>query len=120
MSYLTYKLLHVVGVLALFLSLGGLIASRLAPSMASAGVARVFRMIHGIALLLVAVAGFGLMARLGLFAIWPTWIWVKVLVWVALGGGVALLRGSEKSARILLVVFVVLGGVAVWAALVKF
>ena len=120
MSYLTYKLLHLVGVLALFVSLGGLVALRLAPSAASAGAARFLRMVHGIALLLVVVAGFGLMARLGLFSSWPAWVWVKLVVWLALGAGVVLLRGSEKTARILLGAFVALGGVAAWAALVKF
>jgi uncharacterized membrane protein SirB2 len=120
MSFLTYKLIHILGVLALFLSLGGLVALRLAPSSSSAAAARLLRMVHGVSLALVFVAGFGLMARLGIMTAWPAWIWLKLAVWLALGGLVVLVRRSEASARALLVVFLALGSLAAWAALAKF
>jgi uncharacterized membrane protein SirB2 len=120
MSTLTYKVLHLVGALALFLSLGGLVALKLAPSGSSQAATRLFRAMHGVALLLLLVAGFGLMARLQILSAWPAWIWVKLGVWVALGGLVALLRRGEAAAHVLWIVFLALGGIAVWAVLVRF
>ena len=86
----------------------------------STGLARLLRIVHGVSLLLILVAGFGLLAKLGLAGSWPLWVTVKILVWLALGAAPVFLRGGEAVARVALAVVVVVGAVAAWAALTKF
>jgi hypothetical protein len=119
MSYPAYKVIHILGVLFLFTSLGALmLASR-------AGVERGDRKLagitHGIALLLVLVAGFGTAARLGLPnpAAWPLWLWIKVGVWLVLGGIIVLIRRAPQLGWLLWWLLPLLGGIAVWAAIFK-
>ena len=64
MSYEIYKVLHVFAALLLFASLGTLAA---VGSQATGGLRRLAGIAHGVALAIIFVAGFGLMARLGLF-----------------------------------------------------
>lgn len=47
---------------------------------------------HGIGLLLSLVGGFGLLARYQISWPWPTWVFVKIGIWVALGASTTLLR----------------------------
>ena len=62
MPYETYKLLHVVGLLLLFLGMGGqLLRSGSEPERAPKSTA----ILHGVGLLAMLVGGFGMMARLG-------------------------------------------------------
>jgi hypothetical protein len=44
---------------------------------------------HGLGLLLVLVAGFGMLAKLGIHGV-PTWAALKLIIWVALGAFAAL------------------------------
>lgn len=120
MSYLTYKVLHLIGVLLLFVSLGGLLGLRMVPApQASEAASRLLRMLHGVALLVILVAGFGLMARLGLLATWPAWIWIKLVLWLVFGAMVVAIRRAEGLARALLLLLPLLGGLAAWAAVYK-
>ena len=53
---------------------------------------------HGIGLFLALLGGFGMLARLGIHWPWPTWLIVKLVVWLLLGAMVALVyRKSELS-----------------------
>ncbi len=79
MSYEFYKVLHVFSALLLFTSLGTLAASARSDSgqlKKLAGIA------HGVALAVIFVAGFGLMARLGMFGAIPVWAWLKIGLWL--------------------------------------
>jgi hypothetical protein len=116
-SYALFKIVHVFGVMLLFASLGGL------AGMAAAGraaEARLARMLHGVALILVFLAGFALLSSLKMSApgSWGAWVWIKLIVWLLLGGSLALAR-HERHARWVLVGLPVLGAVAAWAAFVK-
>jgi uncharacterized membrane protein SirB2 len=120
MSFLAYKVLHLIGVLLLFVSLGGLLGLRMVPApQASEAASRLLRMLHGVALLVILVAGFGLMARLGLLATWPAWIWIKLVLWLVFGAMVVAIRRAEGLARALLLLLPLLGGLAAWAAVYK-
>src|SRR6185369_12606400 len=71
-----YKVIHILGVLFVFASLGALIlASRDGVERGSGR--KLAGMTHGIAMLVVLIAGFGAMARLGMPnpAHWPLWVW---------------------------------------------
>lgn len=107
MPYVAYKLLHYAGLFLLFTSLGGLCAvqGRGAES------ERWLKLLHGVALLMAIVAGFGLLARLGQAspASWPAWVWLKLAVWATLGAAPVLIKRAERLAGLLLVLLPLLG-----------
>lgn len=80
MSYTFYKFLHIASILLIFISMGGLTA--LAQKSNSR---KIFGIVNGIALILVFVAGFGLIARLQLQGAWPLWVWCKIAGWFIIG-----------------------------------
>lgn len=118
-SLALYKVLHLVGVLLLLSSLGG-IAGTYATGGASAS-PRLFKIAHGLALAVILVAGFGLLAKLSLASpgAWPLWVWIKIAVWLVLGGSVVALRKADRTAGSVALVLVVVAAVAAWAAVVK-
>ncbi len=116
-SHLLFKVVHLLGVMLLFAAVGGLAGMAAAGRAADA---RLARMLHGIALLLLFLTGFAMLSSLGMSApgSWGTWVWIKLVVWLLLGGSLALAR-QERHARWVLVGLPLLGAVAAWAALVK-
>lgn len=115
MSYFFYKILHLFAVLLLFTSLGTLAA-------AGSGGERLRRLAgiaHGIALAVILVAGFGLLARLGLFGSIPGWAWFKIGLWLFLGLVVLPLRRRPEWAVRLWPLIPVAGGLAAWLAIAK-
>ena len=93
LSYHAYKLIHLIGVFLLLISLGGQLVRA-----DSSAWRKYLKISHGIGLLLLLIAGFGLLARLGIG--WPLWIQLKILVWVTLGFMPMLLRRVPSSAKI--------------------
>lgn len=115
MSYGFYKILHLFAVLLLFTSLGTLAAA----ARGNENLQRIARAAHGVALLLILVAGFGLMARLGLFGAIPLWAWVKISLWLLFGLAVLPLRRKPEWTVGLWVAFPLLGALAAWLAVTK-
>lgn len=120
LSYEFYKVLHVLGILVLFGALGGLAGLRLGGAN-TPGAARTFNVLHGIALGLVLLAGFGMLARLGMGSpgTWGTWVWIKLVVWLLLGAGLAAVKRAGAQAGNVLLVLTLLGAVSAWAAIFK-
>ena len=121
-SYEHYRILHLVAVIVLFSALGG--ASVLAMTGGATertATRRVISGLHGLALLIVLVAGFGLAARLDLATGGlPPWIWAKLGLWAIAGGLLALLYRKPASGRVvLLVVLPLLAAAAAWLAVFK-
>lgn len=117
MSYAFYKVLHLVAVLFLFSSLGSL-----AVNAATGGTAKLRTLamaVHGISLAVVLVAGFGLLARLGVMSHFPLWAWGKVVVWLLLGLAVVALKRKPQWAPGLWIAMPLLGGIAAWLAVTK-
>lgn len=71
---------------------------------------------HGVSLLVVFVAGFGLMARLGIMSGWPTWIYIKIALWLVLGAAVAVVRRAPELGRVWLFLLPLVGAGAAWVA----
>lgn len=116
MSYEFYKILHVFSVLLLFTSLGTLAATARSDSdrlRRLAGVAQ------GISLAVIFIAGFGLMARLGMFGAIPVWAWLKIGLWLVLGFVVLPLRRKPEWATALWLAMPIIGGLAAWLAIQK-
>ena len=76
MSPATYHLLHLIGVILVFVGIGSLLSPN--------GNARTGAMYHGIGLLILLVAGFGLIAKLQLSYTAP-FVLAKVGIWLVLG-----------------------------------
>lgn len=122
MSYEFYKVVHLFGILLLFASLGGaaMLALRGGSAEQTAPLRKLLGATHGVALLVIFVAGFGLMARLGMMSsAWPLWIYVKVGVWVVLGGSIALVRRRPELGRLWYVVLPLIGALAAYMAVTK-
>lgn len=121
--YIGYRVIHLVGLLLLFLALGGMTFLALLGKLKESSGARTLGFIlHGIAMVLLLLGGFGLMARTGIShgAPWPAWIWVKLVVWVLFGASMGLFRRAPDKVRVLWPVLPVLGAVAVFTAIVKY
>jgi len=99
MDYTTYKLIHLIGLAALAIGLGGM--------MAGGENRKTFAIVQGIALMVMLVSGFGLLAKLKLG--FPHFAMVKVVLWVVLGMLPMLLRRLKVP---------ILGGIAISLALV--
>ena len=116
MPYAIYKLMHVVGLMLLFLGVGGLLLSaRSAPSRAPRGSATLF----GVGLLAMLVGGFGMMARLGIQWPWPGWLIAKLGVWLTIGALPVLAHRQILPRGPAWLLAAVLGGVAGWLAISK-
>lgn len=110
MPYVAYKLLHYAGLFLLFTSLGGLCALRLAGSPGPQG-ERWLKILHGVSLLMILLAGFGLLARIGQAAPggWAAWVWLKLALYAFMGAAPALIQRAERLAGLLLVLLPLLG-----------
>lgn len=119
MSYAIYRWLHVVGIILLFSAIGGLVMRQITATAGEAG-RKLAGMTHGLALLLILFSGFGLLSRIQIphsLSAWPAWVWIKVLIWLALGGIVVLIRRAPGLAKILWWGIPILGCLAAYLAL---
>lgn len=116
MSYEFYKILHVFAALLLFTSLGTI---AVAAGSEKPQLRRLASIAHGIALAVIFIAGFGLLARLGMFGSIPVWAWLKMGLWLILAGIVIPLRRKPELATALWLVMPFLGGMAAWLAISK-
>ena len=118
MSLAAYKVLHIFGVILLFTGIGGLCVLSIAGG-ESARARKLASMVHGIALVVILVAGFGLLAKLGFGTEIPGWIWLKLVIWIVLAGAVFVLRKAPQLATPLLFLLPLLGAVASYLAIYK-
>lgn len=119
MSYVFYKLLHYLGLLMTFFGLGGLILMHYAQDAVPKQARRIALISHGLGLFLVLLAGFGMLARLGITTGLPTWIWVKLVLWALLGGSVVLARKMPQLAGLWWIMTIAFGFSAAYVALLK-
>ena len=120
MPYEFYKVLHLLAILVLFTAMGGLamVTLRGGTDEELKAARKPLVILHGVALLVIFVAGFGLVAKLGMMQSgWPKWIFGKLAIWVILGGAVAMLKRPMGIAWYLLLP--VVGGLGAWLAVYK-
>jgi hypothetical protein len=119
MSFEFYKVLHIAGLLLTVFGLFGLIAVYWNDSAPKPALRKALMMSHGIGLLILLVAGFGLAARLNLMGQLPGWVYGKLGIWLLVGGAPALIKRQPKKAAIWLVVTLILVLLAVTFAVTK-
>ena len=110
MDPLLYKVLHLGGVMALFMGLGiGLLVDSSAKKQGA--------MFHGIGLVLILVAGFGLVAKMKLG--FPGWIIAKLVIWLILGALPALAKRQVIPTCVAWVAALILGLAAAYLGVYK-
>ena len=105
-----YHILHLSGIIMLFLGYGALLGRSLSGS-DHVKVKKLGSITSGIGLLLIFIAGFGLISKMGYsFTTW--WILVKLVIWIALGGLIALINRKPALAGMLWWLLIALGVLA--------
>ena len=105
-----YQVLHIIGISMVFLGYGALLArSMAAPENVS--VRKLGSITSGIGLLLILVAGFGLISKLG-HSYTETWILVKFVIWLLLGGLIVLINRKPQLAMLLWCLLIALSATA--------
>lgn len=101
MSYQFYNFVHLVGIFLVLMSLGAIALHTLNGGTKTYAARKWVAAFHGVGLLIIFVAGFGLMARLGMVGqgLWPAWVFIKLTIWLILGAmPVLLYRKPQLSA----------------------
>jgi len=109
-----YRVAHMVGVLMLFLGLGGMLAAvgRDGPRPPA-----IFPAMHGIGLLLMLVAGIGRAHRLDYG--WPNWLLLKIGCWFVIALLPTLAKRGLLTRSVAVLLAIALGTVAFWLAVAK-
>ena len=118
MSLAVYKIIHFLGIIMLFMSLGGVLMVSISGGEESRKSRKLLRINHGVGLLLILLGGFGMLARLGILWPLPGWVIAKILIWLMLGGLIALVLQSDLS-KLIWVMIILLGTVAAYLAIMK-
>jgi hypothetical protein len=121
MPHSFYNFLHLVGIFLVLFSLGGIALHTLNGGTKNYSARKWITAIHGTGLLIIFVAGFGLMARLGMVGqgVWPTWMFIKLGVWLTLGLMPFLLYRKPKQSVLWAVLTISLAALAAWTAINK-
>jgi hypothetical protein len=109
MDYTVYLIIHLIGIAALALGLGGM--------MAGGGNRKLFSILQGIGLLVMLVSGFGLLARLHLG--FPHFAMVKLVLWVVIGALPVIFRRLRVPIVAGMAIFLVLVGIMAWLGVMK-
>ncbi|MBL7555837.1 MAG: SirB2 family protein [Bdellovibrionaceae bacterium] len=118
MPYEFYKVLHYTGLIITFTSLSGYIFYTMQDKTNTKK--KFFSILHGIGLLILLVSGFGLAARLGFMSQLPTWVYIKLVLWLAVGAALTMVKRQVMGPMALYLFIVVLGILASVTAVTKF
>lgn len=120
MEFWVYKLIHQVGLAGLFLSFGGLIAHAMNGGTRDNNRARgLLAATHGISLLLILVAGFGMLAKSGMISDFPGWVIAKIAIWLVMGALIVVPKRMPGAAKALWFVIPLIVAVASFLVLRK-
>ncbi len=121
MPYEAYKIMHYLGIFLTLTAIAGVVFHVGQGGSKEDNAWRKFLGIqHGVGLLLVLVAGFGLLARLGLTSGLPGWIYVKLLIWFILGAFLPLAYKFNRKPMLVWYKSIALAMIAATFAVYKF
>lgn len=109
MDYTAYKLIHLVGIAAVALGTGGM--------MANGNNRKVFAIWQGVGLLVMLVSGFGLLAKLNLG--FPHFAIVKTVLWILVAAMPVILRKLKAPLSAAILVSLTLVGILAWLGVTK-
>ena len=89
-----YRFMHFSGIILIFISLGAIGCWYALGRQKSDKGFRPLAISHGVGMMLTLVGGFGMAARLGIFA--TPWIALKTVLWLALGGALVAARKMQN------------------------
>lgn len=114
MTFQLYTLLHILGIVLVFMALGALAFHGANGGTKDSNQSRGLVMAtHGIGVLLIAVAGFGMLARLGsMSAGLPPWLHPKLLIWVLIAAAPVLIVRKPQWGKFIWIALPLLAGVA--------
>jgi len=102
-----YRLLHFAGIFTLLYSFGSLFIGKNYNKGAA--------MAHGVALILILVSGFGMYATMGTPG-FPTWLVIKLVIWILFGGFIVLAKKSIISGFVAWILIIALALSAAYLA----
>jgi hypothetical protein len=114
-----YKFLHLVGVLFVMGSLGGVLALSANGVEKTSNVWRArLAAFHGVGLFLILLGGFGMLAKLGYASAGtPAWAYLKMVLWLVLGAALALGYRMPLKANLLWWIVLLVATVAAYIGL---
>ena len=74
---------------------------------------------HGLGLFMLLLGGFGMLARLGIVREMPTWVIIKIVIWLVIGAILAPMKRKPQWSGWLWAVVLILVSAAAWTALFK-
>jgi len=121
MDYPAIKLFHLVGMMMVFMGLGGMVFAAYAGfGPAKKTLRRAAALCHGIGLLFLLASGIAMLFSLGLLhGDPPGWVKAKFVIWLVLGGSISLAARWSRAIWLLLVAWILLGVAAAYLALYK-
>jgi hypothetical protein len=116
-SYSVYKIVHLVGVLMVFLALGGVVTSAINGGLKDHAWRKPMAITHGIGLLLSLVGGFGLLARIGVsHGGLPGWVVAKLGIWILFAILIRVVSKKPNWAKPVWPFMIILGAMAAYLA----
>ena len=112
MSIQIYQFIHVVSVMLIFVALSAII---------SGGTQRLTKastILHGVALILLLISGFGLLAKFEIMGTSKFWI-VKFIIWLAIGASLVLAKRKLLHEGTLITIIIFLGVISAYLGIYK-
>jgi hypothetical protein len=121
MPYQIYKLMHFLGIFCVLAAVVMAAAHVLrGGTRADNPNRRTLAIVHGVAMLLVLVGGFGMLARLNIISGGlPGWVWAKLVIWFLIGASMGLAYRGGSLARVVVIALPLLAVLAAFFALYK-
>ncbi len=118
-SYQLYNLLHILGIVLVFMAIGGLAFHGANGGTKETNKARgLLAATHGVGMLMLIVAGFGMLARTqAMSAGLPGWLHPKLLIWVLVGAAPAILNRKPEWGKIMWFVYPLLAALSAYFAI---
>jgi cytochrome bd-type quinol oxidase subunit 2 len=116
MSYQVYNLLHILGIVLVFMAIGAAaVHAANGGDKASNKMRGLVMAFHGTGLVLLLVAGFGMLSKkFGMANGLPGWLHPKLLIWVLLGAAPTLIMRKPDSGKLMWFVVPLLGAAAAY------
>jgi hypothetical protein len=118
MDYGTLKIIHLTGLAMTFMGLAGILAAK-ATGQLPLPKRLIFHISFGIGLLLIIATGFTMAAQLGVLHTAPGWLKGKLVIWLLVGGSMALATRLSRYAGAVMVIWTLLVLAAAWLAIDK-